>query len=365
MHSVLHIALLTAHLWLGFAQYFQPRWWKDYALDSIDCADLQPTTSAQPFICHDAFFDHCDEVFAPGKELQTFTGIKIFLHAKDVAAFRNASNSIQNPFILITRSNLDELVPYPYSDWQQDLSPAYTALLEHPKLVRWFASNVVVQHPRLVGMPLGPKWQWSSQAFHGEDDTKGALLKVLGRHALDINANFYSQQKTHMILTAMSEASSDGGSYIPWRGSRRQAAKILAQNFATDMTAAVDFAFNTSTLVSIGQCELRRDSELYLLKLQQYRFVLSPPGNGPDCHRTWEALLMGCIPVVLSGPLNAVYEGLPVLILDSWDDLTPSRLTSTYKKFRYGHHTFAFERLFSPYWLGLIDGAKDEAMSLI
>ena len=30
----------------------------------------------------------------------------------------------------------------------------------------------------------------------------------------------------------------------------------------------------------------------------QYAFVASPPGNGFDCHRTWEALVLGCIVIV-------------------------------------------------------------------
>ena len=30
-----------------------------------------------------------------------------------------------------------------------------------------------------------------------------------------------------------------------------------------------------------------------------HRFVLSPPGHGLDCHRTWEAILLGAIPIVV------------------------------------------------------------------
>ena len=30
----------------------------------------------------------------------------------------------------------------------------------------------------------------------------------------------------------------------------------------------------------------------------QFAFVASPPGNGFDCHRTWEALILGCIVIV-------------------------------------------------------------------
>jgi tRNA U38,U39,U40 pseudouridine synthase TruA len=31
-----------------------------------------------------------------------------------------------------------------------------------------------------------------------------------------------------------------------------------------------------------------------------FAFVISPPGHGLDCHRTWEALALGCIPITLA-----------------------------------------------------------------
>ena len=39
------------------------------------------------------------------------------------------------------------------------------------------------------------------------------------------------------------------------------------------------------------------------------QFVLSPRGNGVDCHRTWDVLAVGAIPVVLRhGPaFDAVF----------------------------------------------------------
>jgi hypothetical protein len=51
------------------------------------------------------------------------------------------------------------------------------------------------------------------------------------------------------------------------------------------------------------------------------RFVISPPGNGPDCHRTWEALYLGATPIVLNKywPFNNF--NLPVIALESWNEL--------------------------------------------
>jgi len=55
--------------------------------------------------------------------------------------------------------------------------------------------------------------------------------------------------------------------------------------------------------------------------VSQSQFVLSPPGNGADCHRTWEAIYLGAIPIVHKSfwPFN--HLPLPVLIVESWFDV--------------------------------------------
>ena len=59
----------------------------------------------------------------------------------------------------------------------------------------------------------------------------------------------------------------------------------------------------------------------YAATVRQARFVLSPPGNGNDCHRTWEAMYLGAIPVVLSAFLDSgLTSTLPVLAVASWDE---------------------------------------------
>ena len=57
-----------------------------------------------------------------------------------------------------------------------------------------------------------------------------------------------------------------------------------------------------------------------------FLFEISPQGNGLDCYRTWEALLLQTIPIVRSSTLDPLYDGLPVAIVDSWEDVTVERL---------------------------------------
>jgi hypothetical protein len=55
--------------------------------------------------------------------------------------------------------------------------------------------------------------------------------------------------------------------------------------------------------------------------VSQSQFVLSPPGNGADCHRTWEAIYLGAIPIVHKSFWPFIHLPLPVLIVDNWFDV--------------------------------------------
>lgn len=56
-------------------------------------------------------------------------------------------------------------------------------------------------------------------------------------------------------------------------------------------------------------------------------FVASPRGNGIDCFRTYEALMLGAVPVLrrLSQPLDEVLEPFSVMV-DSWRDVNATSL---------------------------------------
>jgi hypothetical protein len=50
------------------------------------------------------------------------------------------------------------------------------------------------------------------------------------------------------------------------------------------------------------------------------KFVISPPGNGADCHRTWEAIYLGAVPIVLSEYWGYSHWRLPVITVEKWSD---------------------------------------------
>lgn len=73
----------------------------------------------------------------------------------------------------------------------------------------------------------------------------------------------------------------------------------------------------------------RLSSAEYWSLLTRSQFVVSPWGEGPDCHRTWEALAAGAIPIVRAHPgLTDLFAGEPVVVVDDWSELTPSLLAA-------------------------------------
>lgn len=84
----------------------------------------------------------------------------------------------------------------------------------------------------------------------------------------------------------------------------------------------------------------------------RYAFVVSPHGNGLDCHRTWESLTLGNIVIVKRSPLDPLYAGLPVVIIDQWGDITSQNLQRWHQQ-----HCRTFSepecnrRLTNQYWI--------------
>ena len=89
----------------------------------------------------------------------------------------------------------------------------------------------------------------------------------------------------------------------------------------------------------------------------EYAFVLSPFGNGMDCHRTWEALLCGCIPIVRSSVFDELFEGLPVLIVKNWSDISLQLLVTTLAHFKdkLDKNEFTYEKLQLSYYTKMFD----------
>lgn len=99
------------------------------------------------------------------------------------------------------------------------------------------------------------------------------------------------------------------------------------------------------TCLRVGFQNQTMTPQEYFTSLPSYKFVISPEGNGIDCHRHYEALLAGCIPIVEYHPgIAEKYKGCPVLFTRDYSELTPEYLEKTYAAML--DETYDFSRLF-------------------
>lgn len=92
---------------------------------------------------------------------------------------------------------------------------------------------------------------------------------------------------------------------------------------------------------------------------RRHAFVISPHGRALDCFRTWEALLSGCIAIVKRSPIDPLYDGLPVAIVEDWREVTQRSLEAWIERFGDTFdRTRLIERLSLDYWLRSIAAAR-------
>ena len=89
----------------------------------------------------------------------------------------------------------------------------------------------------------------------------------------------------------------------------------------------------------------------------KHRFVLSPRGNGLDCHRTWEIFLLGSVVITESSSLDEMYikNDLPVVILKDFNelnDITEETLEKWYNQHKDKTKKEIIFKKFNPqYWI--------------
>lgn len=91
----------------------------------------------------------------------------------------------------------------------------------------------------------------------------------------------------------------------------------------------------------------------------EYAFSISPHGNGLDCHRTWEDLMLGCIVIVKTSSLDPLYKDLPVVIINDWSEVSEDNLTKWLDQYKDAFTNPSYRsKLTNEYWLKKIRSAQ-------
>jgi hypothetical protein len=257
--------------------------------------------------------------------------IVIFIATELLEYYFPFVQSIRIPFVLITTCNDDFCIPFfSFPCENKQILCNHTTILNHPHLCRWFTKNPSIVHTKLAPLPLGPKWQYTSHRFFGEDKTQ--TLEILHRHCSNPFDLFISDEKRELLYFHFNQSSTEKPFFKDHTNMREEVLALCETCFT--LTSPVDF-------------------EDYLIELKKYKFCLSPPGRGIDTHRTWESLMVGTIPIVISTAMDSLYDDLPVLVIQDWNSITPEFLNEQYAAIR--SKTYDFSQLYSSYWKKCID----------
>jgi len=229
-------------------------------------------------------------------------------------------NLIQNDFVLITGDS-DRLI-------SRDIE-VVRKIASHKNLKIWFAQNLVEENKFLRRIPIGFDF---ISAFH---DTHMMSFKVKEN---SIEPYLHEKLLINIIKNSVEISERDNLIYCNYhftqdRGDRKKCFETTNKKLCYFLPSKLDFLNN------------------YELQ-SKFKFVLSPSGAGLDCHRTWESLVLGNIPIVKTSCLDDLYKGLPVLIVKEWSDITSKLLEEYYNDYTNRHYNF--EKLTAYYWAQII-----------
>jgi hypothetical protein len=206
-------------------------------------------------------------------------------------------NNIQN-ITLITGDNDYSVNPNgSVVGWPQN---ARYGLYSCPKNVtKWLAHNGEVDNNLMKPLPVGiTKWSTSSngQMFQTSIESYSNAMKDISREKLLYASYSYS-----------------------------------VNPFQREMITEIVRTTCPETTI-IPQAKFQ-PIEAYLTQLQEHKFILCPPGNGKDCCKMWEALYFGAIPVVEDSLMWRYFaKFFPILLVDTWFDITPKFLNEKYEE---------------------------------
>ena len=259
-----------------------------------------PTTEPPPskLVCSTNFPKLCNHrvsnMYSESMEVPTTypkkAGETVFCHPTALANFVSSYlPNVKFPFVLVSGDS-DMTVPV-------DCRDSANIVLGHPLLIRWFAQNCVEPSEKLVQLPIG-------MDFHTMEAGPSAWGPKQSRES--------QESDILKLCDTPNRVSKCYGNFQ----------FALTTRYAADRKLAMAQIPKQLIFYEPVKCS-RIKSWTNMVK---HKYVVSPHGNGLDCHRAWEALALGCIPIVKSSPLDPMFSDLPVLIVKEWSDITQELL---------------------------------------
>jgi len=195
---------------------------------------------------------------------------------------------LKKKFILITH----------YSD---KYAGNFKKIIDHPMLIKWYGINMKIISDKTSAIPIG------LESVH------------FGRTNFDVIKIHENNIKD----------------------------KLLYLNFSLKTHRNRKNIMNNLLKKGFKQNEKKKWCD-YIEDLSKHKFCISPRGNGVDCHRHWECLYLGVIPIIEKSPEMKDFEDLPILYVDNYNEINVDYLNQIYEEFQ--KKKFNMTKLNLKYW---------------
>ena len=288
------------------------------------------------------FANEYSSMFNPERYRNIQAGDIVWLQCRFISQFYDEIlPTVKGPIVLVISVG-DESFPS-----ETGLSRARVEeFLADDKIIHIFAQNcdLAAAHPKVTLLPIGM-------------DYHTIAYKVLGRGWGEVGSPLTQEAKLRRILKR-----------LPPTSQRKRRAFVDFQLSDTsgggEKKRYLQFGENRTMIFNrllakgvIDYSSWMRRSSLWKTK-GQYAFSISPHGNGLDCHRTWEDLILGCIVIVKTSSLDSLYEGLPVVIVRDWEEITEENLDRWFEQYKDAFTNPVYRsKLTHQYWMDQIRAA--------
>lgn len=200
-------------------------------------------------------------------------------------------------------------------------------ILNHPHLMNWFVQNRAMEHPKLQALPIGLDFHtvWEKQGTWG-------LRKIS------------PMAQERLLLQNLFEAPTQkiAGYYCNW-----------AHSLHGDRQECLNSIDGDACFFE----NLPRARKFMLQRQAEFMFTVSPKGIGYECHRTYETLVLGGIPIVKRNPfVDSLYDNLPVVKVNDWSEVKKENFEMFANHM--ANQTYEFNSLFLQHWVNKIKGKE-------
>ena len=201
-------------------------------------------------------------------------------------------------------------------------------ILNHPHLINWYVQNRAIEHPKLQSMPIGLDFHtvWEKPGNFGMRQTS-----PLAQERMMLNALSQSPPPHKKFASY----------YCNW------VLKMYADRPECYEKIDKDCCFFEN---------LPAGRKFMFQRQAEFMFTVSPSGLSYECHRTWESIILGSVPIVKPSLTNFVYDGLPVMKVDDWAQVNKASIPARVKEI--SESIYDFNPLFLQYWMSKINRKK-------